>query len=180
MALASARLLSKAAPAIELEADRRKLARNIVLSSLVPELLIVLATLAMGPDIESAAPVRLGNAETTGPAPAQSVANWHLFGSSTAPIDLAQLAQAAQSAPQMDDKAIRRLEGIINSMTPLERARPELLKATRKRRIAAGAGVSVFGLGSSLYKSGLAAADVAARARAAVAAYDQVFNRPVA
>ncbi len=55
----------------------------------------------------------------------------------------AQLAQAAQSAPQMDDKAIRRLEGIINSMTPLERARPELLKATRKRRIAAGAGVSV-------------------------------------
>ena len=55
----------------------------------------------------------------------------------------AQLAQAAQGAPQMDDKAIRRLEGIINSMTPLERARPELLKATRKRRIAAGAGVSV-------------------------------------
>ncbi len=55
----------------------------------------------------------------------------------------AQLAQAAQSAPQMDDKTIRRLEGIINSMTPLERAKPELLKATRKRRIAAGAGVSV-------------------------------------
>ena len=35
------------------------------------------------------------------------------------------------------------MEGIINSMTPLERAKPELLKATRKRRIAAGAGVSV-------------------------------------
>ncbi|MGE5088040.1 MAG: signal recognition particle protein, partial [Candidatus Levyibacteriota bacterium] len=35
------------------------------------------------------------------------------------------------------------LEGIINSMTPQERARPELLKASRKRRIAAGAGVSV-------------------------------------
>ncbi len=55
----------------------------------------------------------------------------------------AQLAQAAQSAPQKDDKANRRLEGIINSMTPSERAKPELLKATRKRRIAAGAGVSV-------------------------------------
>jgi len=55
----------------------------------------------------------------------------------------AQLAQAAQGAPQMEDKAIRRLEGIINSMTPLERAKPELLKASRKRRIAAGAGVSV-------------------------------------
>jgi signal recognition particle subunit SRP54 len=43
----------------------------------------------------------------------------------------------------MDDKQIRRIEGIINSMTPQERAKPELLKASRKRRIAAGAGVSV-------------------------------------
>jgi len=55
----------------------------------------------------------------------------------------AQLAQAAQSAPQMDDKAIGRLEGIINSMTPFERSKPELIKASRKRRIAAGAGVTV-------------------------------------
>ncbi len=53
------------------------------------------------------------------------------------------LAQLAQGAPQMDDKAIRRIEGIINSMTPQERARPELIKASRKRRIAAGAGVTV-------------------------------------
>ena len=52
----------------------------------------------------------------------------------------AQLAQAAGKA-QMDDKQIRRIEGIINSMTPQERAKPELLKASRKRRIAAGAGV---------------------------------------
>ena len=43
----------------------------------------------------------------------------------------------------MDDKQIRRIEGIINSMTPQERAKPELLKASRKRRIAAGAGVTV-------------------------------------
>ena len=41
------------------------------------------------------------------------------------------------------EKDIRRKEGIINSMTPLERRKPELLKATRKRRIAAGAGVQV-------------------------------------
>ena len=41
------------------------------------------------------------------------------------------------------DKAIRRIEGIINSMTPLERKRPELIKATRKRRIAMGAGLQV-------------------------------------
>jgi signal recognition particle subunit SRP54 len=54
----------------------------------------------------------------------------------------AELARAAQGA-QVDDKVIRRQEGIINSMTPAERARPELLKASRKRRIASGAGVSV-------------------------------------
>ncbi|HSF20516.1 MAG TPA: signal recognition particle protein [Burkholderiales bacterium] len=53
------------------------------------------------------------------------------------------LAQLAQGAPGMDDKAIRRLEGIINSMTREERARPDLIKASRKRRIAAGAGVTV-------------------------------------
>jgi signal recognition particle subunit SRP54 len=41
------------------------------------------------------------------------------------------------------ERDVRRMEGIINSMTPLERRKPELLKATRKRRIAAGAGVQV-------------------------------------
>jgi signal recognition particle subunit SRP54 len=56
-------------------------------------------------------------------------------------------AQMAAKAGTMDmDKAerdIRRKEGIIYSMTPLERRKPELIKATRKRRIAAGAGVQV-------------------------------------
>lgn len=56
-------------------------------------------------------------------------------------------AQFAQAASQMpvggEDKAVRRIEGIINSMTPLERSKPELLKASRKRRIAQGAGVQV-------------------------------------
>jgi signal recognition particle subunit SRP54 len=56
----------------------------------------------------------------------------------------AQFAQAAAQSPQaMDDKVLRRLEGIINSMTPAERAKPELIKASRKRRIATGSGVSV-------------------------------------
>jgi len=54
----------------------------------------------------------------------------------------AQFAQAAQGT-QMDEKAIQRIEGIINSMTPQERSKPELIKASRKRRIAAGSGVSV-------------------------------------
>ena len=55
----------------------------------------------------------------------------------------AQLSQAAAGS-KVDDKAISRIEGIINSMTPLERAQPELIKASRKRRIAAGAGVQVM------------------------------------
>ena len=56
----------------------------------------------------------------------------------------AQLAQAAQAqSADVGEKQMRRTEGIINSMTRLERAKPELLKASRKRRIAAGAGVSV-------------------------------------
>jgi signal recognition particle subunit SRP54 len=56
----------------------------------------------------------------------------------------AQFAQAAQQAQgQVDDKNVRRLEGIINSMTLQERSKPELIKASRKRRIAAGAGVQV-------------------------------------
>ena len=59
------------------------------------------------------------------------------------PGQLAQAAKAAQGAPQMDDKAMRRIEGIINSMTPKERTYPDLIKASRKRRIAVGAGVTV-------------------------------------
>ncbi|MEK7844009.1 MAG: signal recognition particle protein [Pseudomonadota bacterium] len=54
----------------------------------------------------------------------------------------AQLSHAAQNV-KMDDKVIGRTEGIINAMTAQERAKPEILKASRKRRIAAGAGVSV-------------------------------------
>jgi signal recognition particle subunit SRP54 len=56
----------------------------------------------------------------------------------------AQFQQAAGNA-NMDqaEKQVRRMVGIIDSMTPLERAKPELIKANRKRRIAAGAGVQV-------------------------------------
>jgi signal recognition particle subunit SRP54 len=54
----------------------------------------------------------------------------------------AQLSGAAQGMP-MDDKVISRTEGIINAMTPAERRNPDLIKASRKRRIATGAGVPV-------------------------------------
>jgi signal recognition particle subunit SRP54 len=56
----------------------------------------------------------------------------------------AQLSQAAQAGgAQLDDKVIKRTVGIVDSMTPQERTRPELIKASRKRRVATGAGVSV-------------------------------------
>lgn len=44
---------------------------------------------------------------------------------------------------QLDEKAISRTEAIIQSMTPYERENPSVLNHSRKRRIAAGAGVKV-------------------------------------
>jgi len=56
-------------------------------------------------------------------------------------------SQLTAKAGSMDmdkvEKDIGRKQGIIHSMTPQERKKPELIKATRKRRIAAGAGVQV-------------------------------------
>jgi signal recognition particle subunit SRP54 len=55
--------------------------------------------------------------------------------------------QLSAKAADMDlgkvEKDIARKQGIIHSMTPLERSKPELIKATRKKRIALGAGVQV-------------------------------------
>ena len=59
----------------------------------------------------------------------------------------AQLASKAGQPGAADidraERDVRRMEGIICSMTPLERRKPELIKASRKRRIATGAGVQV-------------------------------------
>ena len=54
----------------------------------------------------------------------------------------ASIASAAKAVPQ-DDRMVGRTIGIIDSMTPRERMKPEIIKASRKRRIALGAGVSV-------------------------------------
>ena len=53
--------------------------------------------------------------------------------------------QGKASAEDMDkaERDMRRMQGIIHAMTPAEREKPELIKATRKRRIATGAGVHV-------------------------------------
>lgn len=56
----------------------------------------------------------------------------------------AQIQEAASKVKDEDvQKSLRRTLGIIDSMTPLERRKPELIKASRKKRIAAGAGVPV-------------------------------------
>jgi len=74
----------------------------------------------------------------------QQVVQMRKMGGLTALLDKlpAELARMAQGQP-IDERKVARIEGIINSMTAAERAKPEILKASRKRRIAAGAGVSV-------------------------------------
>ena len=52
-------------------------------------------------------------------------------------------AQAAMAQSGIDDRALLRLDAIIGSMTPKERARPDLLNAKRKIRIAKGSGMQV-------------------------------------
>ncbi len=52
-------------------------------------------------------------------------------------------AKQAMAASGMDDKVLVHMDAIIGSMTPKERARPELLNAKRKKRVAAGSGTSV-------------------------------------
>ncbi|MGH1358811.1 MAG: signal recognition particle protein [Burkholderiaceae bacterium] len=56
----------------------------------------------------------------------------------------AQFQEAAAGADMgQAETQMRRMQGIIHSMTPRERTKPDLIKASRKRRIATGAGVSV-------------------------------------
>jgi signal recognition particle subunit SRP54 len=52
-------------------------------------------------------------------------------------------AKAAMAQSGVDDKVLVHMDAIIGSMTPKERARPELLNAKRKRRVAAGSGTDV-------------------------------------
>jgi signal recognition particle subunit SRP54 len=65
------------------------------------------------------------------------------MGGLSAMMDKLPGAAGAALPAGADEKAMNRVEGIINAMTPSERRKPELLKASRKRRVATGAGVSV-------------------------------------
>ncbi len=49
----------------------------------------------------------------------------------------------AQVKNQVNDKELVKIEAMINSMTPAERQRPELIKGSRKKRIATGSGTQI-------------------------------------
>jgi hypothetical protein len=55
---------------------------------------------------------------------------------------VAKMKSQLESA-NLDDRVIRRQRAIIDSMTPAERRNPDILKASRKKRIASGAGAKV-------------------------------------
>ena len=50
---------------------------------------------------------------------------------------------ARSVSPQEAEKQLKLTEAIINSMTPQERRHPDVLNASRRRRIAAGSGTQV-------------------------------------
>ncbi|MEM9018525.1 MAG: signal recognition particle protein, partial [Verrucomicrobiota bacterium] len=54
----------------------------------------------------------------------------------------------------LDEKRMKHVEAIVLSMTPKERSRPEIIKASRRRRIAAGSGTSVTQVNSLLKQFG--------------------------
>jgi signal recognition particle subunit SRP54 len=55
----------------------------------------------------------------------------------------AMQAKAAMSKAKIDEKQLKRQEAIILSMTPKERRNPDVIHASRKKRIASGSGVHV-------------------------------------
>ena len=76
----------------------------------------------------------------------QQISQMKNMGGLASLMDKLPTQMAAQAGAVDVDRAerdVRRMEGMICSMTPLERRKPDLIKATRKRRIATGAGVQV-------------------------------------
>jgi len=56
---------------------------------------------------------------------------------------MGKMKKQLDAAGGIDDRLLKQQQAIILSMTPQERKKPELIKASRKKRIAAGAGMSV-------------------------------------
>jgi signal recognition particle subunit SRP54 len=53
---------------------------------------------------------------------------------------------------RVDEKELDRIEAIVNSMTPQERRKPNIINGERRQRIAKGAGVEVFQVNQLLKK----------------------------
>jgi len=76
----------------------------------------------------------------------QQLSQMKKMGGLTSLMDKLPAEMQGKAGPGDMDRAerdMRRMQGIIHAMTPQERAKPELIKASRKRRIAAGSGVPV-------------------------------------
>ncbi|MHA1153820.1 MAG: signal recognition particle protein [Alphaproteobacteria bacterium] len=56
---------------------------------------------------------------------------------------MSKAQQAKLASANVDDRMIKRQLAILSSMTPTERRRPEIIKASRKQRVAAGSGTTV-------------------------------------
>jgi len=57
--------------------------------------------------------------------------------------DLLKLVPGMASGLKIDERALKRIEGMICSMTPEERRRPQIIKGSRRQRIATGSGTTV-------------------------------------
>jgi len=76
----------------------------------------------------------------------QQISQMKKMGGLSSLLDKLPAEMQGKAGPGDMDRAerdMRRMQGIIHSMTPQERTKPELIKASRKRRIATGAGVPV-------------------------------------
>ena len=76
----------------------------------------------------------------------QQIGQMKKMGGLSSLLDKLPAEMQGKAGPGDMDRAerdMRRMQGIIHSMTPLERSKPELIKASRKRRIATGSGVPV-------------------------------------
>ena len=76
----------------------------------------------------------------------QQISQMKKMGGLSSLLDKLPAEMQGKAGPGDMDRAerdMRRMQGIIHAMTPQERATPELIKASRKRRIATGSGVPV-------------------------------------
>ncbi len=62
--------------------------------------------------------------------------------------------KSSRSKPQVDDRQTRQMIAIINSMTPQERRFPDVIRGSRKKRIAVGSGTQIQAVNRLLKQHG--------------------------